>query len=318
MWRASLEALKSQQRKFLSEATADGRDLQRRSLLLALASLCLMLVIAGLSLVAVRRVGRELSTTIAKLSEGSAQVAGAASQVSAASQSLAQGSSEQASALEQTSAAVEQVLSLSRQNSDRSSDAAELVTASQEKFGRVNDSLNNALSAMDDISAKSDRISNIIRTIDEITFQTNILALNAAVEAARAGEAGMGFAVVADEVRRLAQRCAQAAKDTADLIEASIASAREGKSKVDLVAQLVRQVIGEAARVNSLVGDIHLGAREQAQALEQITRAISQLQQVTQQMAFSAEEGARGFPSSCTHSPKTSTPSLRGSSALVG
>lgn len=145
---------------------------------------------------------------------------------------------------------------------------------------------------MGEIEAQSDRISRIIRTIDEIAFQTNILALNAAVEAARAGEAGMGFAVVADEVRNLAQRCAQAAKDTAALIEESIARSHEGKVRVDEVAELVRAISTEAARVSALVGDVNAAAQEQMRGIDQISRAIVQMQQVTQQTAASAEEGA--------------------------
>jgi methyl-accepting chemotaxis protein len=128
--------------------------------------------------------------------------------------------------------------------------------------------------------------------IDEIAFQTNILALNAAVEAARAGEAGMGFAVVADEVRNLAQRCAQAASDTASLIEDSIAKSHDGKSKVDLVAAAIRAVSEEAAKVKTLVDEVNTGSQEQARGLEQISKAIIQMEQVTHKAAANAEESA--------------------------
>lgn len=288
----ALEALKNQQRQFLAEATADSRAMVKQSLVASLLMLCLVLGIAATAVVVVRRLNRELAQAVAELSEGAGQVSSAASQVSAASQSLAQGSSEQASALEQTSAAAEEIHSLSRKNSDNSRVAADVVTQSQEKFGQVNHTLADALGAMSEISAQSDKISKIIKTIDEIAFQTNILALNAAVEAARAGEAGMGFAVVADEVRNLAQRCAQAAKDTADLIEESVSKSQDGKLKVDLVATLIRDVIAEAAKVKTLVDEVRLGAEEQAKGIEQISKAIAQMQQVTQQTAASAEEGA--------------------------
>jgi methyl-accepting chemotaxis protein len=145
---------------------------------------------------------------------------------------------------------------------------------------------------MGEITGSSQKISKIIKVIDEIAFQTNILALNAAVEAARAGEAGMGFAVVADEVRNLAQRCAQAARDTAALIEESIAKSDGGKSKVDRVAGALRRVTEEAAQVKTLVDEVSLGSKEQARGLEQISKAITQMGNAGQSTAATAEESA--------------------------
>lgn len=145
---------------------------------------------------------------------------------------------------------------------------------------------------MRDINASSDKIGKIIKVIDDIAFQTNILALNAAVEAARAGEAGMGFAVVADEVRNLAQRSAQAAKDTAGLIEDSIAKSNEGRGKLEEVSTSVRSLTDDAQKVKTLVDEVKLGSEEQARGIEQITRAISQMEQVTQKAAANAEETA--------------------------
>jgi methyl-accepting chemotaxis protein/methyl-accepting chemotaxis protein-1 (serine sensor receptor) len=146
--------------------------------------------------------------------------------------------------------------------------------------------------AMNGIGDSSNKIAKIIKVIDEIAFQTNILALNAAVEAARAGEAGMGFAVVADEVRNLAQRCAQAAKDTAALIEESIAKSNDGKTKVDQVAVAIRTITEESAKVKTLVDEVNLGSQEQARGIEQIGKAIAQMEQVTQKNAANAEESA--------------------------
>jgi methyl-accepting chemotaxis protein len=143
---------------------------------------------------------------------------------------------------------------------------------------------------MNDINASSDRISKIIKVIDEIAFQTNILALNAAVEAARAGEAGMGFAVVADEVRNLAQRCAQAARDTAGMIEDSIAKSNDGKSKLDLVVTAIDSINESAAKVKHLVDQVSSGSVEQSRAIEQVAGAIVQMEKVTQSTAANAEQ----------------------------
>ena len=145
---------------------------------------------------------------------------------------------------------------------------------------------------MQEIGNSSNKIARIIKVIDEIAFQTNILALNAAVEAARAGEAGLGFAVVADEVRNLAQRCAQAARDTAGLIEDSIATSRDGNARLDQMAGAVRAMTENATRVKSLVDEVNLGSQEQARGMEQISRAVLQMEQVTQRTAAAAEESA--------------------------
>jgi methyl-accepting chemotaxis protein/methyl-accepting chemotaxis protein-1 (serine sensor receptor) len=146
--------------------------------------------------------------------------------------------------------------------------------------------------SMKEISGSSEKIAKIIKVIDEISFQTNILALNAAVEAARAGEAGMGFAVVADEVRRLAQRCAQAAKDTSTLIEESITTATEGSQKMERMATSIGSITESASRVKQLVDELNLSSSEQARGIEHIASALNQLEAVTQQAAASAEESA--------------------------
>src|ERR1022692_2711971 len=148
------------------------------------------------------------------------------------------------------------------------------------------------IESMRAINVSSGKISQIIKVIDEIAFQTNILALNAAVEAARAGEAGMGFAVVADEVRNLAQRCAQAAKDTEALIEESITRSREGSTKLDQVAGAIGTITGSAAQVKGLIDQFSNGGQEQSLSIEQISRALVQIEQVTQKTAENAQENA--------------------------
>ena len=197
---------------------------------------------AGLLFAIVRSVNRALTQAVSEVGSGAAQVASAASQIASASQALAQGSSEQAASLEETSSSSEEINSMARKNTENTRAAAELAGRLQAEFVEANHALDGTVAAMQELNSSSEKISKIIKVIDEIAFQTNILALNAAVEAARAGEAGMGFAVVADEVRNLAQRSAQAAKDTAVLIEDSISRSRDGKAKVDHVAAAIAQL----------------------------------------------------------------------------
>jgi methyl-accepting chemotaxis protein/methyl-accepting chemotaxis protein-1 (serine sensor receptor) len=142
------------------------------------------------------------------------------------------------------------------------------------------------------IRESSNKVAKIIKVIDEIAFQTNILALNAAVEAARAGEAGMGFAVVAGEVRNLAQRSAQAAKDTASLLEESIARSLEGSGRVEQVAHSIASITENVARVKGMVEEVRQASGQQAQGIDQVTQAIAQMESVTQTTAATAEESA--------------------------
>jgi len=240
----------------------------------------------------VRQINVTLRRAVSELGEGAGQVASAAGQISSSSQSLAQGASEQAASLEETSSSSEEINSMARKNAENSQSANALVVQTQHRIEETNHSLESMVTAMADIKNSSDKVSKIIKVIDEIAFQTNILALNAAVEAARAGEAGMGFAVVADEVRNLAQRCAQAAKDTAALIEESITKSNDGQTKVDQVAVAIRAITEESAKVKTLVDEVSLGSNEQTRGIEQIAKALTQMEQVTQQSAANAEESA--------------------------
>ncbi len=241
---------------------------------------------------AVKNADRGLKALAARMDESAEQVAGAAAQVSDAGQSVAQGASEQAASLEETSASTEEIASITRKNADHSLQMAGLMEQTQAGAVEVDQTLARMTEKMKEIDASSGKIARIIKVIDEIAFQTNILALNAAVEAARAGEAGLGFAVVADEVRNLAQRCAQAARDTAALIEESIETSRDGNARLDRMAGAVRAMTEGSARVKALVDQVNLGSQEQARGMEQIQRAVVQMEQVTQKNAAGAQQSA--------------------------
>jgi len=240
----------------------------------------------------VRQINTTLRTSVVEMAEASAQIAAAAGQVSNSSQSQAQGASEQAAMIEETSAATTEISSMAERAAESARMTVEIVTKSQEGFRQTDTSLASLEEAMAGINESSQKISQIIKVIDGIAFQTNILALNAAVEAARAGEAGMGFAVVADEVRSLAQRSAQAAKDTGSLIEESIDRSKQGHARVNEVVVAIRSITSETSKIKGLVDEIKDGSMEQRRGLDQIGRAIHQMEQVTQTNAAGAEEGA--------------------------
>jgi len=240
----------------------------------------------------VRSINDVLMKAVVELSESAEQVSSAANQVSGSSQFLAQGASEQAASLEETSASSEEMSSMTRMNAENSQQAAEFMNAVSNRVAEANRTLADMMSSMEQIGASSGKISKIIKVIDEIAFQTNILALNAAVEAARAGEAGMGFAVVAEEVRNLAQRSAQAARDTASLIEESILKSTEGSRKLEEVASSIVGITESAGKVKTLVDEVEASSKEQAQGIDQISKAVAQMDQVTQKTAANAEESA--------------------------
>jgi methyl-accepting chemotaxis protein len=246
----------------------------------------------GLALFIVRSVNSVLKASVTELREGSEQVVSAASQVSTSSQSLSQGATEQAASLEETSASMEEMASMTRKNAESSQAAATLMSEVDARVTESNEALRAMVGSMASIKDSSAKVSKIIKTIDEIAFQTNILALNAAVEAARAGEAGMGFAVVADEVRNLAQRSAQAAKDTAGLIEESIVNSNEGSRKVEQVAASIEAITDSVGKVKGLVQEVSVASRQQSQGIDQVSQAVAQMEKVTQTTAATAEESA--------------------------
>jgi methyl-accepting chemotaxis protein len=277
------------------QVSADAAEAKSKASVSMTATWVLIFVAFGVAVpgfIVVRWVGVQLTAIAGELGQGAGQVASASGQVSSASQSLAQGASEQAASLEETSASTEELTSMTKKNAENSSCAADVMGEVDRKVSDANTTLGEMVVSMKEINTSSDKIAKIIKVIDEIAFQTNILALNAAVEAARAGEAGMGFAVVADEVRNLAQRCAQAAKDTAALIEESISKSNEGRQKLEQVTGAIGGITVSAQKVKTLVDEVNLGSQEQAKGIDQIGLALTQMQQVTQKNAASAEESA--------------------------
>lgn len=243
-------------------------------------------------LVTARSIFKPLRRVIMGCAEAADQVATASVQVSSASQQVAGGASEQAASIEETSSSLEEMASMTRQNAENAAHANQLMSEATQVVERANGSMSSLTSSMTEISRASEETQKIIKTIDEIAFQTNLLALNAAVEAARAGEAGAGFAVVADEVRNLAMRAADAAKNTANLIEGTVKKVKEGTAMVTQTNDEFHQVAATVTKSGELVGEIAAASQEQAQGIDQVNRAVSDMDRVTQQNSANAEESA--------------------------
>ncbi len=235
---------------------------------------------------------KALKTIMDGLISSSIHVASASAQIAASSQQFADGASEQASAIEETSSSLEEMASMTKQNAENAGQADQLMRETREVVSQATQSMEELTTSMGEISKASEETSKIIKTIDEIAFQTNLLALNAAVEAARAGEAGAGFAVVADEVRSLAMRAAQAARNTASLIEGTVKRVKDGLEVVHKTDREFHKVAASVVKSSELVREITAASNEQAMGIEQVNKAVTEMDKVVQQNAGSAEESA--------------------------
>ncbi|MBA4137527.1 MAG: chemotaxis protein [Opitutus sp.] len=251
-----------------------------------------LLLSVGVGFLITRTTSRALSSAIDQIDAGAQQTASAAQQISSSSQLLAEGSSEQAASLEETSASLEEMSGMTKRNAESAQRAKETAGRARHTADSGASRMQTMQQAMDGIRSASEDITKILKTIDEIAFQTNILALNAAVEAARAGEAGAGFAVVAEEVRALAQRSAQAAKETAEKIETSVTQSRQGVEISAEVAKNFSEIQTRIRELDEIVSEIATASAEQSQGIGQVTGAVAQMDQVTQANAGSAEETA--------------------------
>ncbi len=268
---------------------AEARQTMYASITIGIISLlALILVIFFIA----RGIANPIHRISADLSEGAGEMGSASTQISSSSQSLAEGASEQAASIEETSSSLEEMASMTRRNADNAKEAQQKMTEAAGIVENANKNLGDMIDAIEEITKSSKETGNIIKTIDEIAFQTNLLALNAAVEAARAGEAGAGFAVVAEEVRNLALRSAEAARNTSELIEGTIAAVENGNELTQKTRDAFKANIDIAMKIGELIDEIAAASGEQAQGISQVNIAVAEMDKVTQQNAANAEESA--------------------------
>jgi methyl-accepting chemotaxis protein len=233
-----------------------------------------------------------MTTVIAEIKSSAHEVTNASAEISTSTTDLSQRTEEQAASLEETSASMEQISATVKKNAENAQQANHSASTTRDVADRGGQVVAKAVEAMARIEESSRKIADIIGVIDEIARQTNLLALNAAVEAARAGEAGRGFAVVASEVRSLAQRSSQAAKDIKDLITNSSGQVKEGVELVNRAGTALSEIVESIKQVASVVADIASASNEQATGIEQVNKALTQMDEVTQQNSALVEENA--------------------------
>lgn len=246
----------------------------------------------GIAWVVAKNITNSVSKIIKELSATAGNLAIISSDITTSGHRLAEGTSEQAASIQETSSTLEESSSMVHQTTQNTKEADILARQTKEAANKGNEEMQTMLSSMEELKKSSGEISKIIKVIDEIAFQTNILSLNAAVEAARAGDAGKGFAVVAEEVRNLAQRSAQAAKDTAGIIESNIDLSEKCLFITEQVSGSLVTIKDETHKVSELLEEISTASQEQEIGINQINQAISQMETVLQSNASTAQESA--------------------------
>ncbi len=241
---------------------------------------------------ALKEIVDDYNILLAAIKESTTQVTAGAGQVASASQALAQGSTEQASAIEQVTASMDEIAEKTRVNATQAGDVDKLAQNVAREAEAGNEKMHEMVAAMKEINRSSVEISKVIKTIDDIAFQTNILALNATVEAARAGVHGKGFAVVAEEVRNLAEKSAQAANETNDMITGSIQKINNGSELAQETAKSLEEIVNDVEKTAELIDNIAMATNNQATAVTEINQAISQVSMVVQNNSASSEECA--------------------------
>ena len=246
----------------------------------------------GQLLEGIAKMQRSLTETVRSVRGGSESIATATRQIAAGNIDLSSRTEEQASALQETASSMDELTGTVKQNADNARQASSLAANASEIANKGSAVVGQVVGTMGDINQSSAKIADIISIIEGIAFQTNILALNAAVEAARAGEEGRGFAVVAGEVRSLAQRSSAAAKEIKELIDTSVERVQSGSALVDEAGRTMTEIIGAVQRVTDIMGEIAAASEEQSSGIEQVARAVTQMDEVTQQNAALVEEAA--------------------------
>ncbi|MDA8418410.1 MAG: methyl-accepting chemotaxis protein [Desulfobacteraceae bacterium] len=270
------------------------RTVHRLQLFLAVGCLVLLVITsAGITMIMQRLVTRPVNQIIDGLTASVTMLAAVAGQAATSSQSLAERTSQQAASLEETSASIEEISAMTMRNAENASSANRLMEEAKQIMTNANQAMDQLTQAMSVIAKANTETSKIIKTIDEIAFQTNLLALNAAVEAARAGEAGAGFAVVADEVRNLALRAADAARNTAQLLEDTNTKVASGVEMVRVTDGAFKQAAEQTQKTGALLTEITTSSKEQSIGISQVAKAVQELDEVTQHNAADADQDSQ-------------------------